>query len=103
MYRVGQIVKTSYDTGPYRITKVSELCDCPSFFDVLDNRPDIRSRPHYHLTCVRATTEPDKYNIKRQSEYYLNGFDEFGHNVWRDDYLISDDLQMTLNLLALLI
>lgn len=103
MYRVGQIVKTSYDTGPYRITKVSELCDCANFLDVIANHPERRSRPHYHLACARVPTEPDKYHIKRQGDYYLNGYDEFGQNVWRDDYLLSEDLAMSLNLLTLLI
>lgn len=103
MYRIGQIVKTSYNTGPYRITGVSELCDCAKFLDVIANHPERRSRPHYHLTCTRVPTEPDKYNIKRQGGYYLNGYDEFGQSVWCDDYLLSEDLAMSLNLLTLLI
>ena len=74
------IVRTSYGTGPYVITKVSGPYTDPSFVASLngDNTP---SKPHYCFVC-KDVGNP------RSHESYLNGYDENCNNVWRSDRLI---------------
>ena len=78
----GMVVRTSYNTGPYRIVDIEEFaCTCPSFTDAVTlakNAPP--SRPHYHLTCRKVG--------EKTGFYYLNGYDENLCSVWNNDYLI---------------
>lgn len=72
---VGQWVKTSYGTGPYRITKVYGPCRC---VDEWADGDAYRSEPHYHLLCRKEGDRED---------YYLNGYRPDGSSVWSDDWI----------------
>jgi hypothetical protein len=61
---VGDIVKTSYGTGPYEIMNIMRGCKCDSFDD--EKQDD---REHIHLR-LRMVGDRDK------GEYYLNRYDE---------------------------
>lgn len=79
-FRKGMVVRTSYGTGPYEITEVSENCTCPSFLDSLNcgcTETPPRSKPHCHIVCRRFGEKRDNY--------YLNGYDENGVCVWSDN------------------
>ena len=80
---IGTIVKTSYGTGPYVITKIIRDCTCEGYIDFLNMGKDApKSKPHVHLECE----EPQS---KNHSKFYLNGYDENTlHSVWNKDYLI---------------
>lgn len=76
------VVRTSYGTGPYSISKITEGCTCPRFLDSLefgDSAP--KSKPHYHLECKRLDNKRDTY--------YLNGYDDNMMSVWGNDRLIN--------------
>ena len=83
-FNIGMVVRTSYGTGPYEITEVTDNCTCPSFLDTLNYGSRMEtpppSRPHCHIVCKRLGEKRDKY--------YLNGYDENGNCVWMDDRLI---------------
>lgn len=95
---VGQLVRTNYNTGPYRITKITGPCDDPSFVDSLNLRDKApKSKPHYCITCRTL-------NPRDHSDYYLNGYDDSTlRNVWRDDCLIDLTDETTLLTLGLLL
>lgn len=93
---VGMIVRTSYGTGPYRITDVVENCNCPKFLDELefgDKAP--KSKPHYHLVCKRLDNSRDSF--------HLNGYDENLLSVWGNDRLIDCSEETTLLCVGLMI
>ena len=82
---VGQIVGTNYNTGPYRIVKISDERTDPGFCDMLklgDKAP--KSRPHRNLTVQYVGRNGDKH-----TPCYLNGYDENLNNVWSNDRLID--------------
>lgn len=88
----GMVIHTSYGSGPYIISKVTDNCTCPSFLDSLNLRESApKSRPHCHLTC-KGTGHT--YNNK--GTFWLNGYDENGVNVWRPDDRIIVDAEETL-------
>ena len=79
---VGDIVKTNYGTGPYRILKICRGCTCPSPADELNMINPPGSAPHMHLVCARLGDDP------HSPKFYLNGFDEKTlKSVWSSDYL----------------
>lgn len=78
---VGEIVSTSYGTGPYVINSVSELCACPSYIDTINGDVLKDAEPHYHLRCTSVVSGANSF-------FYLNGFMDDGKNVWDDDFLI---------------
>lgn len=75
--RIGDVVRTSYDTGPYLITEIEGPCTCADFLRHL-NGDESPSEPHYHLTCEIAG-EP------RKGSYWLNGYRLDGTSVWSCD------------------
>ena len=79
-FQKGQIVRTSYGTGPYIITSVYGPSTEPSFLSSL-NGITTPSKPHFCLT-VRPV------GVKSSSDCYLNGYDEDGNSVWNSDCLI---------------
>ena len=85
-FYIGQIVRTNYNTGPYRIVKISEERTDPGFFDMMklgDKAP--KSKPHRNLTVKHVEHKPwDKH-----TPCYLNGYDENLNNVWSSDRLID--------------
>ena len=87
---VGMSVRTSYCTGPYIVTDVTEDCTCPSFLDSLDMGDEApASRPHYHLTCR-------KQDERKGSKYFLNGYDDNLRSVWGGDYLVDCNTEATI-------
>jgi len=95
---VGDIVKTSYDSGPYKIVKISGPCTCPSFHDSINMRNPPAREAHYHFTCVAAPEAAPHYH-RGNDDYYLSPFRLDGTSVDSDDYLIllrSESAQMGL-------
>lgn len=98
---VGDIVKTSYDSGPYKIVKISGPCTCPSFHDSISRDKKVRNRQrpeHYHFTCIAATEAAPHYH-RGDGNYYLSPFRLDGTSVDSDDYLIllrSEPAQLSL-------
>lgn len=82
MIAINQIVRTSYGTGPYRITGFSGPHMSPSYINTLDG-DDTPSEPHYDITCT---------HIVSGGEYYLNGYRADGTSVETDDKLFFDGL-----------
>lgn len=81
---INQVVRTSYGTGPYRITQVEGPCTCAEYVAHL-NGDDTPSEPHFHLTCVWGGWLRDGGR-----EYWLNGYRADGTSVWNDDRLLFD-------------
>jgi len=97
MIEIGDIVRTSYGTGPYRVVEVKHGCDCPSYFDGLEfmGRPDKarRSKPHCHMLLVKASCPVGKEPRRGETMagyYWLNGYDESGASVWNSDKLFVE-------------
>jgi hypothetical protein len=63
-------VRTSYDTGPYRIVSILRGCTCPEYLDTINMTDPPPSRPHIHMTVEKPGDTP------RNSPYYLGGYDE---------------------------
>lgn len=81
MIRIGETIRTSYGTGPFRIEAIDGPCACPEYLRWLEN-DNTPSEPHYHLTCAR---------LEDKSPAWLNGYRPDGTNVWRnEDRLIFD-------------
>ena len=67
--RMGDMVKTNYGTGPYRIRYIKRNCTCPDYLDDINagcGKAPPR-KPHIHLTC----TNPDG-----NGSFWLGGYDE---------------------------
>jgi hypothetical protein len=75
--RIGDVVRTSYGTGPYLITEIEGPCTCAAYLRHLDG-DESPSEPHYHLTC-EMVDEP------RKGSYWLNGYRLDGTSVWSGD------------------
>lgn len=67
------IVRTSYETGPYVITSVFGPCSCATMFS------DEPREPHYHMECERADTG--------EGGFGLNGYRLDGTSVSSGDTL----------------
>jgi len=85
MINVGDIVKTSYDTGPYRVLSVSGPWTHPSFHDevirgLYDKAPP--SKPHYSMVVVPVDITVGQ---ERQTDHcYLNGYEPTdAPDIWR--------------------
>lgn len=84
---MGEIVRTNYGSGPYRIVAVDGPCTCRSYDDDINHWHSAGSQPHYHLTCVDTWKPVGKRRLANKYSY-LNGYRHDGTNVWSDDYLI---------------
>ena len=82
-FEVGDIVITSYNTGPYVIDSILRGCECSSYLDTINLDDPPKSKKHIHIICH---VQGEKKRKGRES--YLNGYDERGFSVWSDDYLI---------------
>lgn len=87
MLHEGMYVRTSYNTGPYRITHITRGCTCPKHLDEINNHGNAQpSAPHTHIMAKRPSDTP------RHHTYHLNGFDEETLcSVWSSDrlYVVS--------------
>ena len=109
MLEIGDIVRTSYGSGPYRIVRIMRGCRCPDYLIQIDcdgtpcghelncddNCPlTANQKPHMHLVCVRAD-EPIRDRYSDSKLYWLNGYQEDPDGiircVWKpNDYLIIE-------------
>lgn len=74
-FRIGDIVKTSYDTGPYEIVKISGPCRCAPFGWVINHMSEEDPEDweeHWHLECTWAG--PRAPGHAYTEHYYLNGY-----------------------------
>lgn len=95
MVCVGQVVRTSYGTGPYIIRNISDESTEPSFIDSLNLQKEApRSLLHRNFE-VSPLSNPKKKG------YYLNGYDENLRSVWTDDYLVICEVETLLLSLCL--
>jgi hypothetical protein len=96
MIEIGDIVRTSYNTGPYRVVKIDRGCCCPSYFEDMEymGRPGAKpSEPHIHMTLVK-TDFPTHRKPSEADCYWINGYAWKGgrwRSVWNSrDYLIVE-------------
>jgi len=94
---IGEIVRTSYNTGPYRIVRATGPHTSPSYLDSI-NGIDRPSEPHFCLVCVWAGPVFERAARKSKEEYYLNGYRLDGTSVWGDDFLIFESVTAGVNL-----
>lgn len=83
----GNIVRTSYGTGPYKIDTISGPCSCAEF------TRDTPSDPHYHATCKSI-------DEGQAGTYHLGGYRLDGTSTWTDEQslVLVQDAQMELSL-----
>ena len=84
MIQVGDIVTTSYDTGPYVIVEIIGPSTAAHYIDQI-NGIDRNSEPHYGLRCGWAG--PRCADHRYADNYWLNGYRLDGTSVWDDDRL----------------
>lgn len=95
MLHVGQVVRTSYGTGPYIIRDISEESTEPRFIHSLNLQEEApRSLPHRNFK-VSPLSNPN------QNGFYLNGYDENLRSVWTEDYLVICEVETLLLSLCL--
>lgn len=74
---IGQIIKTNYDTGPYRVVSIVRGCTCPHVLDDMNaKRPHEEPDPlppHAHL-YLRGTEDAAPHN--RGEEAWIGYLDE---------------------------
>lgn len=68
---IGDVVKTSYGTGPYRISKIDRDCRCATTHEEEDGIFEIP--PHLHLVVFEL--EP-RANCQSDRPCFLNYYDE---------------------------
>lgn len=84
--KVGDIIRTNYNTGPYRVVSVRGPFTEPSYIDSLNMGEDAPLSPPYFCYTCRLV------GSKKRDDYYLNGYDGVTHkNVWRDDRIITQE------------
>ena len=68
---VGDIIKTNYNTGPYRVIDIQRGCMCQSYLDDLNSggRELPPAPEHLHLTLVK----PDE-GERKNNHYWLNRY-----------------------------
>jgi hypothetical protein len=68
---VGDIIKTNYETGPYRVVGIMRGCTCPNYVAELNaGRNKLPPAPeHLHLTLVK----PDEEG-RGKNHYWLNRY-----------------------------
>jgi hypothetical protein len=67
---IGQIIKTNYGTGPYRITEITRGCTCTHVLDAIEGK-EAPLPPHLHLTLRGCGGDHNE-----GSEFYLGYYDE---------------------------
>jgi len=99
--QIGGIVRTNYETGPYRITDCFGPCRCPHPVAQINFENPPASEPHYHLTCTSALERSG--SARHDTESYLAGYRLDGTSVWSSDYLIFEGMArgVTLDLFAM--
>lgn len=80
---IGDIIKTSYGTWPYRIVEIQRGCRCMAYLGIVNGAPELPAPEHLHITCVKPE-EP----TERKNHYWLNRYVEEKGRIRRLD---SDD------------
>lgn len=86
-FKVGDIVRTNYKTGPYRIVAAEFGCTCGNYVEVINNLgKKICSEPHWHFMLVDADEPPTKTGTYHDSKLrWLNRF------IYRNGECVSVD------------
>lgn len=97
--QIGDIVRTSYGTGPYEICSVSGPFTSPSYLQSLNlGEKAPASPPHFSYTCRLAHDTK-----KRKADYYLNGYDGVTHcSVFNNDRLFVEREEILLTIVTLM-
>jgi hypothetical protein len=68
---VGDVIKTNYETGPYRVVDIQRGCTCPSYVEHLNSGfKELPPAPeHMHLTLVKSEEED-----RTKNHYWLNRY-----------------------------
>ncbi len=105
MVHAGDIIVTSYGTGPYVVVEVVRDCRCPDYLVSIDcdGSPcghelhcfcgedelcPLDNEPHMHLVCVRQEEYVPGMRPRHDQKYWLNGvIDDAGRlrEGWRRD------------------
>jgi hypothetical protein len=84
----GEIIRTSYGTGPFVITDIYGPCNCPAYLDENNNGNAAKETDeHYHLTCQAVT---DEGVIINETPSYLNHYRRDGTHISREHWLIFE-------------
>lgn len=54
---IGQIIKTNYGSGPYKVKSIFRGCTCKDPLDFFDEGPDLPSHIHLRLRDLRDGKE----------------------------------------------
>jgi hypothetical protein len=67
---VGDLIKTNYNTGPYRVVEIKRGCTCPAYLDELNSggRTLPPAPDHLHITCVKPA------DARQKGYYWLNRY-----------------------------
>lgn len=71
---VGQILKTNYDTGPYRVISIKRGCTCPHILDTINLFDDAPLLPAHSHLYLRGTEDAEPHN--RGEEAWIGYLDE---------------------------
>lgn len=95
----GHIIKTSYDTGPYRVIGITRGCTCPHILDEINNFSDPQppSEPHMHLWLKGL----EGHN--KDKNFYMNWYreDTLECIKSKDKIIICENLEPVQQTLAL--
>lgn len=78
--QAGNVVETSYGTGPYLITEVIGPCTCSDMSELINGAADCSSA-HFHATCKGLAGH------QKNDVFYLNGYTQDGRSVWSNDFI----------------
>jgi hypothetical protein len=88
---IGDIIETSYGSGPYRVTDIMRGCTCPHYQDLLrafSQKGDYSRSPHMEITCEDSEPAVGK---RAPMLFCLSGYAETQggslRNVTTDDEL----------------
>jgi len=78
--QVGDVIRTSYGTGPYRVVEILRGCTCPSYLNQIERDDEApASRPHVHMECRLVGRE-------KEGPFTVSGYDdETLKSVWNGD------------------
>lgn len=84
---VGHIIRTNYDTGPFRIQSILRGCTCTHILDSIESR-ELPLPPHTHLVLRYITRDHNE-----GKEGYIGYLDEETmHTYGEGGVLINDEI-----------
>jgi len=72
-FKVGDIVRTNYDSGPYRIVSIKEGCTCASYLDSINGKKGAKREPHMHFGVCDLDEPKAKAPTGSLNDYVYRG------------------------------